>query len=81
MFSFGLLMVSAVLLAVNSRHAWRNPRSFFVIYETFIVTIFVSQMPFLYILNRLVNHSLHKKSETKVEKQPPEVEVLSGNEN
>ena len=58
MISFAMLAVSAILLEVNSRHAWQNEKSYYRFYAAFIVTLFLSQMPFVYILNRLVSQSL-----------------------
>jgi hypothetical protein len=58
MISFTMLAVSAILLEVNSRHAWQNEKSYYRFYAAFIVTLFLSQMPFVYILNRLVSQNL-----------------------
>lgn len=55
MISYVLLAASALLLEVDSRHAWKKPKRYYSIYEAFIVTILFSQLPFIYILNRLVS--------------------------
>ena len=55
MISYILLAASAVLLEVDSRDAWSEAKRFFWVYEAFIITISLSQIPFVYILNRLVS--------------------------
>lgn len=55
MVSYSMLAVSAILLEVASRNSWDHASVFFWVYGGFVVALFMSQMPFVYIINRLVS--------------------------
>jgi len=52
--SFVLVCICGILLSVATIHTWKNPGWFYATYLSIICLIFMCEVPFLYIINKIV---------------------------
>jgi hypothetical protein len=48
-------------LSVATRHAWQHAKWFYFTYELIIVLVFFCELPFIYIINRVVGQAINSK--------------------
>ncbi len=52
--SFALVAIAGILLCVATRHTWRHADWFYVTYELIVVLVFLCELPFIYIISKVV---------------------------
>lgn len=53
--SFASVILAGVLLSVSTLHSWEHPSWFYATYEGIILTVFICELPFIYIINKIVS--------------------------
>jgi hypothetical protein len=52
--SFVLTTIAGIFLSIATHHAWRHAKFFYLTYDMIIVMIFLCELPFLYIIHKVV---------------------------
>lgn len=63
--SFASLTIDGILLSVTTRNAWENPKWFYSAYTLIVLLVFFCELPFIYIVNRIVNQAITSKQREK----------------
>lgn len=72
--SFASVVVAGVLLSVSTINAWDNPTWFYITYEGIVVVMFMCELPFIYIINKIVSQALFSKQrEDHTNRNPSEL--------
>lgn len=53
--SFAAVTIAGILLSIMTYHAWQTPKMFYFTYELIILMIFMCELPFIYIINKIVS--------------------------
>ena len=61
--SFASVAIAGTLLSVATRHAWRHAKWFYFTYELILVLVFFCELPFIYIINRVVGQAINSKKQ------------------
>ena len=52
-------------MSVATRHAWQHAKWFYFTYELILVLVFFCEVPFIYIINRVVGQAIISKQQNK----------------
>jgi len=53
--SFVSVVVAGTLLSISTMHAWKKPTYFYATYESIVLMVFLCELPFIYIINKVVS--------------------------
>ena len=56
--SFISVVIAGIMLSVATLHAWQNPKWFYATYLGIICLLFICELPFLWILNKIVSQAV-----------------------
>lgn len=56
--SFVSVVIAGILLSVSTLHAWKNPTWFYTTYVGIIGLVFLCELPFFHILNKIVTQAV-----------------------
>jgi hypothetical protein len=59
--SFAAVTFAGILLSIMTYHAWKTPKMFYFTYELIILMIFVCELPFIYIINKIVSQGIKSR--------------------
>lgn len=59
--SYFLILCAAWFLCIVSHNTLKHTNLFYYSYETFLIALFLCEMPFLYIINRVLNQAIVTK--------------------
>ena len=64
--SYFSVLVAGVLLSVTTRHAWQHAKWLYFTYELIGVLIFLCELPFIFIINRVIDQAYISKKKAEV---------------
>jgi hypothetical protein len=59
--SFVSVAISGVLLSVSTIKTWDNPKFFYATYIAIVLLVFLCELPFIYIINKIVSQAVIAK--------------------
>lgn len=68
--SFVLVVIAGVFMSIATHHTWQHARFFYKTYYSIIILIFLCELPFIYIIHRVVVQAIKKNK--KQEQPEPE---------
>jgi len=75
--SFAFVVITGVLVCIVTHATFHHPGWFYFCYYLLLVCIFFTELPFIYILNNVINQALHKTRKSEVDKSMNKDSVVS----
>lgn len=63
--AFVLFGLGGIVLSVTLSHPWSNPEVFYYSYEMILVLVFMCELPFIYIIHRLLTQAIMAQNRLK----------------
>ena len=73
--SFFSVFVSGVLLSISVRKAWTETRFFYVTYVLLLVFIFLCEVPFIFILNKIMSQGVKQGGDKIIKIEDTDIEI------
>jgi hypothetical protein len=67
--------VSGVLLSISVRKAWTETRFFYVTYVLLLVFIFLCEVPFIFILNKIMSQGVKQGGDKIIKIEDTDIEI------